>query len=117
MQYNSIGKQSVTIDQLGRQTSYTYDSMGRLTTTTYPDNTTASATFDAENDRLTSTDRAGHTTSYTYDADKRLEQDHLRRPELHADQLRRRRTRQLDRRRQRQLRPPTATTTPDAAPR
>ena len=71
VQYNSIGKQSVTIDQLGRQTSYTYDSMGRLTTTTYPDNTTASATFDAENERLTSTDRAGHTTSYTYDADKR----------------------------------------------
>jgi len=60
-----------SIDQLGRQTSYTYDTMGRLTTT-YADNTSASATFDAENDRLTSTDRAGNTTSYTYDADKRL---------------------------------------------
>ena len=72
VQYNSIGKQSVTIDQLNRQTSYTYDSMGRLTTTTYPDTTTETATFDAENDRLTSTDRASHTTSYTYDADKRL---------------------------------------------
>jgi RHS repeat-associated protein len=72
VQYNSIGKQSVTIDQLGRQTSYTYDTLGRLTTTTYPDSTTQSTTYDAENDRLTSTDRAGHTTSYTYDADKRL---------------------------------------------
>ena len=72
MQYNSIGKQSVTIDQLGRQTSYTYDTLGRLTTTTYPDNTTESATFDAENDRLTSVDRAGNTTTYKYDADKRL---------------------------------------------
>jgi len=71
VQYNSIGKQSVTIDQLGHQTSYTYDTMGRLTTTTYSDNTTDSATFDAENDRLTSTDRAGYTTSYAYDADKR----------------------------------------------
>jgi len=72
VQYNSIGKQSVTIDQLGRQTSYTYDSMGRLTTTTYSDNTTASATFDAENDRLTSVDRVGNTTTYAYDSDKRL---------------------------------------------
>jgi RHS repeat-associated protein len=72
VQYNSIGKQSVTIDQLGRQTSYAYDTMGHLTTTTYSDNTTDSATFDNENDRLTSTDRAGNTTTYTYDSDKRL---------------------------------------------
>ena len=62
----------MTIDQLGRQTSYAYDSDGRLTTTTYPDSTTASTTYDADNNRLTSTDRAGHTTSYTYDADNRL---------------------------------------------
>jgi RHS repeat-associated protein len=71
-QYNSIGKQSVTIDQLSRQTSYAYDNNGRLTTTTYPDLTTESTTYDANNNRLTSTDRAGHTTSYTYDADNRL---------------------------------------------
>jgi RHS repeat-associated protein len=71
-QYNSIGKQSVTIDQLARQTSYAYDSDGRLITTTYPDNTTATTTYDANSNRLTSTDRAGHTTSYTYDADNRL---------------------------------------------
>src|SRR5208282_1387677 len=68
----SIGKQSVTIDQLGRQTSYAYDTLGRLTTTTYPDNTTESTTYDANNNRLTSTDRAGNTTTYTYDADNRL---------------------------------------------
>jgi len=72
VQYNSIGKQGATIDQLNRTTTYTYDTMGRLTTTTYSDNTTDTATFDAENDRLTSTDRAGHTTTYGYDADKRL---------------------------------------------
>jgi RHS repeat-associated protein len=71
-QYNSIGKQSVTIDQLGHQTSYTYDSDGRPITTTYPDNTTQSTTYDADSNRLTSTDRAGHTTSYTYDADNHL---------------------------------------------
>ena len=71
-QYNSIGKQSVTIDQLGRQTSYAYDTLGRLTTTTYPDNTAESTTYDANNNRLTSTDRAGNTTTYTYDADNRL---------------------------------------------
>ena len=29
--YDRIGKQSVTTDQLGRQTSYQYDLMGRLT--------------------------------------------------------------------------------------
>ena len=71
-QYNSIGKQSATIDQLGHQTSYAYDSAGRLITTTYPDNTTESTTYDANGNRLTSTDRAGHTTSYAYDADNRL---------------------------------------------
>jgi YD repeat-containing protein len=71
-QYNSIGKQSATIDQLGRQTSYAYDSDGRLTTTTYADNTTQTTTYDANSNRLTSTDRAGHTTSYAYDADNRL---------------------------------------------
>jgi len=71
-QYNSIGKQSATIDQLGRQTSYTYDSDGRLTTTTYSDNTTQTTTYDANSNRLTSTDRGGNTTSYAYDADNRL---------------------------------------------
>jgi RHS repeat-associated protein len=30
------------------------------------------ATYDEENDRLTSTDRANHTSTYTYDADKSL---------------------------------------------
>jgi len=71
-QYNSIGKQSVAIAQLSRQTSYAYDSDGRLTSTTYPDNTTQTTTYDANSNRLTSTDRAGNTTSYAYDADNRL---------------------------------------------
>ena len=72
VQYNSIGKQSATIDQLNRTTSYAYDADGNLTTTTYPDTTTASTTYDANNNHLTSTDRAGNVTTYTYDADNRL---------------------------------------------
>ena len=74
VQYNSIGKQSATIDQLNRTTSYAYNADGNLITTTYPDTTTESTTYDANNNRLTSTDRAGHTTTYTYDADNRLTQ-------------------------------------------
>ena len=72
VQYNSIGKQSATIDQLNRTTSYAYDADGNLTTTTYPDTTTASTSYDANNNRLTSTDRAGNITTYAYDADNRL---------------------------------------------
>ena len=72
VQYNSIGKQSATIDQLNHTTSYAYDADGNLTTTTYPDTTTESTTYDANNNRLTSTDRANHATTYSYDADNRL---------------------------------------------
>ncbi|PYT21327.1 MAG: hypothetical protein DMG57_38985, partial [Acidobacteria bacterium] len=46
--------------------------MGRLTQTTYPDATTESSTYDAEGDRITSTERAGRATSYAYDSLKRL---------------------------------------------
>jgi RHS repeat-associated protein len=74
IQYNAIGKQSITTDQLGHQTSYSYDLMGRLTQTTYPDATTESSTYDAEGDRVTSTDRANRMTTYIYDHLKRLTQ-------------------------------------------
>jgi RHS repeat-associated protein len=46
--------------------------MGRLTQTTYPGGTTESSTYDAEGDRITSTDRANRITSYVYDPLKRL---------------------------------------------
>jgi RHS repeat-associated protein len=72
IQYNVIGKQSVTIDQLGRQTMYQYDAMGRLIQTGFPDGTTEGVGYDAENDRTSSTDRAGRTTTYAYDPLKRL---------------------------------------------
>src|SRR5262249_35742713 len=70
--YNAIGKQSDTIDALGRTTHFDYDDAGRLITTTFPDNTTESNTYDANDNRITSTDRANRTTTYTYDALNRL---------------------------------------------
>ena len=70
--YNEMGQKSVSIDQLGRQTTYSYDAMGRLTLTTYPDGLKESSTYDAEGRRLSSTDRAGHVTNYTYDSLGRL---------------------------------------------
>jgi len=72
VEYNSIGQQGATIDQLGHRTEFTYDDMGRLTKTTYPDGTFEETTYDAEGRRLTSKDRAGHVTSYTYDELGRL---------------------------------------------
>src|SRR6185503_8908050 len=72
VEYNSIGQQSATIDQLGRRTEFTYDDMGRLTKTTYADGAFEETTYDAEGRRLTSKDRVGHVTSYTYDELGRL---------------------------------------------
>jgi RHS repeat-associated protein len=72
VEYNSIGQQSATIDQLGRRTEFTYDDMGRLTKTAYADGTFEETTYDAEGRRLTSKDRSGHVTSFTYDELGRL---------------------------------------------
>ncbi len=71
-EYNAIGQQSATIDQMGHRTEFVYDEMGRVTRTDYPDGTREETTFDAEGHRLTSRDRAGHVTSYTYDELGRL---------------------------------------------
>ncbi|HXM51466.1 MAG TPA: PKD domain-containing protein [Pyrinomonadaceae bacterium] len=72
VEYNAIGQQSATVDQLGHRTEFTYDDMGRMTRTDYPDGTHDETTYDAEGRRLTSKDRAGHVTSYTYDELGRL---------------------------------------------
>ncbi|MEO8435564.1 MAG: PKD domain-containing protein [Pyrinomonadaceae bacterium] len=72
VEYNAIGQQSATIDQLGHRTELTYDDMGRVTRTDYADSTHEEMTYDAEGHRLTSKDRAGHVTSYTYDELGRL---------------------------------------------
>jgi YD repeat-containing protein len=72
VEYNAIGLQSATIDQLARRTEFTYDDMGRLTRTDYPDGTHDEATYDAEGRRLTSKDRAGRVTAFEYDELGRL---------------------------------------------
>jgi len=71
--YNSIGKQSETVDRLGRHTTYAYDEMGRLVSTTYPDATKEETVYDAEG-RITKTvDRADRATLFVYDTLGRLE--------------------------------------------
>ena len=72
VEYNAIGLQKATIDQLGRRSEFTYDDMGRLTRTDYPDGTHDEATYDAEGRRLTSKDRAGRVTTFEYDELGRL---------------------------------------------
>jgi RHS repeat-associated protein len=70
--YDAIGRQSDTVDALGRKTHYDYDADGRMNRTTYPDGTTESVTFDALGRSIGTTDRAGRTTFNTYDALGRL---------------------------------------------
>ncbi len=72
VEYNSLGQQGATIDQLGHRTEFTYDDMGRLTRNDYPDGTHEEITYDSEGRRLASRDRAGHLTSYAYDELGRL---------------------------------------------
>ena len=72
VEYNAIGQQSATIDQLGHRTEFTYDEMGRLFKIVYPDGSQEEATYDAEGRRLTSKDRAGRVTTYIYDELGRL---------------------------------------------
>ncbi|MDP0499536.1 MAG: Ig-like domain-containing protein [Verrucomicrobiota bacterium JB022] len=68
VEYNAIGKQARTIDQLGRPTTYAYDARGNLIQTTYADGRFDSTVYDAEGRSLSRTDRAGRTTYYIYDA-------------------------------------------------
>jgi len=70
--FNEIGKRSVTIDKLGRQTKYFYDAKGNLTNTALPDLTFEQSLYDAEGRRTNSVDRAGRPTTYVYDELGRL---------------------------------------------
>jgi RHS repeat-associated protein len=72
VEYNSIGQQAATIDQLDRRTAYQYDDQGRLMRTIYPDGTAEESRYDAEGRRVSSIDRAGRATTYIYDAAGRL---------------------------------------------
>ncbi len=70
--FNGIGKTSETVDALNRPTYLHYDGNANLTNTTYPDGLAETSAYDAENHKISSTDRGGHLTSYTYDVLGRL---------------------------------------------
>ncbi|HLK47666.1 MAG TPA: RHS repeat-associated core domain-containing protein [Bryobacteraceae bacterium] len=70
--FNTLGQQTGTTDELGRQTTYSYDPDGRLLSTTYPDGTSTTNTYDAVGNRIAFTDRSGATTTYAYDPLGRL---------------------------------------------
>ncbi|NKI36319.1 RHS repeat protein [Wenzhouxiangella sp. XN79A] len=71
-EYNPIGKQSATVDALGRRTEYEYDARGNLVLTRYPDGTIETSEYDPEGNVVAQTDRAGRTTRMVYDAANRL---------------------------------------------
>ncbi len=70
--YDALGRQTLTRDALGRETSFTYDVLGRLTQTTYADGSTTSQTYDTLGRRTSATDQLGRTTQYEYDNAGRL---------------------------------------------
>ena len=70
--YNSISKQSQTIDKLQRTNSFTYDAAGQLTNATSADGLYESYAYDAEGRKTNSVDRAGNPTSFSYDNVGRL---------------------------------------------
>ena len=72
IQYNALGKQSDTFDQLQRHTQYAYDADGRLQKTTYADGTFEQTGYDNNGNRTSFQDRGGHVTSYFYDSLNRL---------------------------------------------
>jgi RHS repeat-associated protein len=77
VQYNALGKQSDTYDQLQHHTHYDYDTDGRLQKTTYTDGTFEQTGYDNSGNHTSFLDRAGHTTTYDYDALNRLTKTHF----------------------------------------
>jgi YD repeat-containing protein len=67
VEYDSLGRQTLTRDALGNETRYTYDALGRLVQTTYADGTTTSTEYDNLGRRISETDQLGRTTQYEYD--------------------------------------------------
>lgn len=72
IEYNALGQQTASIDQMGRRSEMEYDDLSRLIKTIYPDGKFDESTYDAEGRRLTSKDRAGKVTSFAYDELGRL---------------------------------------------
>jgi RHS repeat-associated protein len=66
--FDGDGRQTATIDPLGRRTDQEHDDLGRLVRTRHADGTFEETSFDAEGRRVASTDRAGRRTEYTNDA-------------------------------------------------
>jgi RHS repeat-associated protein len=71
-EYNSIGKQSMTIDSMGYRTEYEYDLYGNLIKTKYPDGSEESSTYDTDNKKLSFKDKNGRITKFEYDRLGRL---------------------------------------------
>ncbi len=72
VEYDSLGRQTLTRDALGNETRYTYDDLGRLIQTTYADDTTTSTEYDNLGRRISETDQLGRTTQYECDDAGRL---------------------------------------------
>ncbi len=70
--FNSIGKQSQTIDKLSRTNFFFHDARGLLTNTTHADGLFETTQYDAEGRKINSTDRAGNSTAFRYDKAGRL---------------------------------------------
>ncbi|MDR6973167.1 RHS repeat-associated core domain-containing protein [Leifsonia shinshuensis] len=66
LDYSKPGQTTYT-DTLGRVSVYFYDSAFRITKVQHPDGTTASFSFDAQNNVTSSTDENARITTYTYD--------------------------------------------------
>ncbi|WP_313542400.1 RHS repeat-associated core domain-containing protein [Leifsonia aquatica] len=67
LDYSTAGQTTYT-DNLGRTSVYFFDDRFRITKVKHPDGTTASFSYDADNNVLSSTDENGKKTSYGYDA-------------------------------------------------
>ena len=67
-----MGNETARINTQGQRTEYTYDAYRNLIQTTYADGSTETSSYDAEGNRISSTDRAANTTTYAYDALGRL---------------------------------------------
>src|SRR5947208_3582211 len=66
--YDVMGRQYLTIDQLGHTNRFDYDAQSRLSKLTYPDGFYDTYTYDAEGRRTNSVDRALRVTRTGYDA-------------------------------------------------
>ena len=72
---NKQSEKTAQIDPLGNRTEYEYDARGNQTAIHYPDGTSQTTTYDADDNRISTTDRDGRTTTFAYDARGRLSEE------------------------------------------